>query len=55
MNKIAKGCSISRTSVKRSISALVEKGWISKETRCLEDGNYINNLYIIHKEPFKNA
>ncbi|HHV34935.1 MAG TPA: helix-turn-helix domain-containing protein [Syntrophomonadaceae bacterium] len=55
MNKIAKHCSISRASVKRTISALVKKGWISKESRCLEDGNYVSNLYTIHKEPSINA
>jgi len=44
MNKIAKKCSISRATVKRTISALIEKGWISKETRYFEDGNYNSNL-----------
>lgn len=50
MNKIAKKCSVSRSTVKKVIATLIEKGWISKENRHFEDGNYNSNLYTLCKE-----
>ncbi|HHV35916.1 MAG TPA: helix-turn-helix domain-containing protein [Syntrophomonadaceae bacterium] len=50
LSKIAKQCSISRSTAKRTINNLVEKGWIAKDTRHFQDGNYHSNQYTILRE-----
>lgn len=57
MATIAKACGISRTTVKRKIEELVQKGWLIKEHRIKPSGSYTSNIYkLTHpSEVFKDG
>lgn len=45
LNTIAKNCNISRPTVIKAIQELEAKGWISKELRQFEEGNFASSMY----------
>lgn len=47
INTIAKDLRLSRSSVKRAISELTQRGKIKKRTRCRENGGNTSNQYVI--------
>lgn len=50
LKKIAVNCSISKSTAKKVVAELIEKGWLSKETCRFDDGSYASNVYILVKE-----
>ncbi len=47
LSTIAKHCGISRTTVKKAITELLETGWLDKRTRRTERGDYATTVYIL--------
>lgn len=50
-NTIAENCSISLTSVKTAMKALVQCGLLIKEEQYRQDGSQTSNLYTVMSEP----
>ena len=51
LKNIAEHCKLSRATVKRAINELIEKGWLVKESRKDEEGDYDTNLYTLCDPP----
>ena len=51
MKTIADACGISRATVKRAVSELVEEGWLKKIQRQKESGEYISNVFELCDPP----
>jgi hypothetical protein len=51
LNDIARHCGISRATVKRALNELLDAGWISKEVRRTERGDYLSTVYRLNAPP----
>lgn len=51
LNRIAKECSISKSSVIRAIKELEDKGWIKRQQRKLASSNYVSTVYLLLAPP----
>ena len=49
INRIASDLEMSRSTVKRALEDLIQKGYIEKELRYRGNGSYSSNLYTILK------
>ena len=49
INRIASDLEVSRSTVKRALEDLIQKGYIEKELRYRGNGSYSSNLYTILK------
>lgn len=48
---IAKHCGIGRQTVIRAIKTLIDEGWLRKETRRTESGEYLSTVYYLEDPP----
>lgn len=51
LNNIAEHCGISRATVKRALAELLEAGWLTKETRRSNQGDFASTIYTLQAPP----